>query len=40
MHGKGKDTWPDGSYYEGDYAHGKKNGYGKIVWTKNSFYEG
>lgn len=30
MHGNGKFEWPDGKYYEGNYKHGKKNGYGKL----------
>jgi hypothetical protein len=26
QHGKGKEVWPDGAMYEGDYVMGKKHG--------------
>lgn len=32
----GKEIWSDNSYYEGQYAEGKKNGKGKFVWTDGS----
>lgn len=28
--GKGKHTWPDGSYYEGDWLSDKAHGKGKV----------
>lgn len=28
QHGKGKETWPDGTSFEGDYFEGQKNGSG------------
>jgi hypothetical protein len=39
MHGKGKFTWPDGKFYEGEYKNDKKDGYGKYFWEGKS-YEG
>lgn len=32
--------WPDGSFYEGSYEFGVKNGYGKFMWADRSMYEG
>jgi len=29
MHGYGKETWPNGAKYEGEYVDGKRNGKGK-----------
>lgn len=37
---KGKETWPDGSYYKGGFKAGKKSGFGKFIWADNSYYEG
>jgi hypothetical protein len=28
QHGKGTETWADGSCYQGDYANGRKHGVG------------
>jgi hypothetical protein len=28
MNGKGKLTWPDGRFYEGEYSNDQKNGFG------------
>jgi hypothetical protein len=30
----------DGSYYEGDYVEGRKEGKGKYVWPEGSYYYG
>jgi hypothetical protein len=30
QHGHGKESWPDGATYEGDYIMGKKHGYGEF----------
>ena len=38
--GEGKETWGDGSYYEGYYEMGKKDGVGKYKWKDGSFYHG
>lgn len=40
QHGKGKETWADGSKYEGEYWAGKKQGFGKYIWADSSQYEG
>ena len=40
QHGKGKETWPDGATYEGEYCEGKKNGYGRLIFADGSIYEG
>ena len=37
--GKGKQTWPDGSYLEGKWAEDKLNGYGTCV-RGNTRYDG
>lgn len=37
--GKGRQTWPDGSYLEGKWADDKLNGYGTLV-KGNSRYDG
>ena len=43
MHGKGKYTWKDGRYYEGEYINDKKHGCGVYRWVgmikKNKFIE-
>jgi hypothetical protein len=36
----GKETWPDGSVFEGHFKHGKKNGQGTYVWSYGCRYEG
>ncbi len=33
-HGKGKNTFPNGDVYEGDYVNGKKHGNGIYRWNK------
>lgn len=38
--GKGKETWPDGACYEGDYKNGKKSGRGLFKWSDGSQYDG
>ena len=30
QNGKGRETWPDGAMYEGDYIIGKKHGQGSF----------
>ena len=40
MHGKGKYIMRDGSYYEGQYNYGKKDGLGIFVFTSGKIYEG
>ena len=40
MHGKGKFQWPDGSSYEGDYQHHKKDGHGRFMFASGNYYEG
>ena len=39
-HGKGAETWKDGSKYEGDYLRGLRTGKGVFVWPNGSKYEG
>jgi MORN repeat len=36
----GMETWPDGSFYHGEYSQGRKNGFGKFKWGDGSEYEG
>ena len=38
--GDGKEEWPDGSSYNGQYKEGKKNGKGIFVWFDGSKFEG
>ena len=40
MHGKGKLIWNDGSYYEGSYVNGKKEGEGKFFFVSKNYYDG
>jgi hypothetical protein len=40
MHGKGTFTWTDGSYYKGDYQHGRKHGIGTFHFISHKYYEG
>ena len=40
MNGKGKFTYQDGSFYEGEFVNGKKNGYGIYKWDNDKYYEG
>jgi hypothetical protein len=37
---KGKYTWKDGRYYEGEYFNDKKHGYGIYKWVDGKIYEG
>ena len=37
---QGKETWPDGACYEGEYRAGKKSGKGKFRWADGSEYKG
>ena len=39
-HGKGKGTWPDGTYYDGDWFKNKAHGLGKMFYADGSSYEG
>jgi len=39
-HGKGIQTWNDGSVYEGYWANNKANGRGRLIETDGSVYEG
>ena len=38
--GLGKETWPDGACYEGEYKKGKKYGKGEFNWSDGSHYDG
>lgn len=38
--GKGKESWPNGTIYEGEFYDDKKHGQGKFVWDDGSSYEG
>ena len=40
MHGKGEETWADGSQYLGDYCSGSKEGAGTYLWTDGSRFYG
>ena len=40
MSGFGKYTYSDGSYYEGEFSDGKKDGPGKYIWDKDRYFEG
>lgn len=40
MHGKGRLTYEDGHYFEGDWVKGKRHGRGVYVNLDNSKYEG
>lgn len=39
-HGKGKETWKDGSEYEGQLQNGIKHGYGRYKLANGDMYEG
>jgi len=39
-HGKGKFSWPDGSYYEGEMHENLIEGSGKYVWSDGRTYNG
>jgi hypothetical protein len=38
--GPGREVWPDGAYYEGEFSMGDKNGHGTFFWVDGSRYEG
>jgi hypothetical protein len=40
QHGHGKEKWPDGSSYEGQYDAGLKNGTGFFQWDDGNTYYG
>jgi hypothetical protein len=40
QHGHGRETWPDGSSYDGYYEQGKKHGQGTYVFSNGSVYNG
>lgn len=40
MHERGVFEWKDGSRYEGEYQHDKKEGYGVFEWPNKKKYEG
>ena len=40
MHGKGHLTWPNGSYYHGEYYKGLKSGDGVFCWNTYKYYTG
>ena len=40
MNGKGKYTWPDGGFYEGDYINNVKEGNGRFKWANGKIYIG
>jgi hypothetical protein len=40
QHGMGKESWTDGSVYEGEYLAGKKHGRGLYSWNDGSKYNG
>ena len=39
-HGKGKQTWPNGSFYEGYWHNGEIYGIGKYVYSNQDVYDG
>ena len=39
-HGLGRQVWPDGNYYEGQFIHGRIEGVGRLVNTNLEIYEG
>lgn len=40
MHGQGKLVWQDGSTYQGNYSHGRKEGFGKFEFPSKNYYQG
>ena len=40
QHGKGHETWADGSEYFGEYNNGKKEGCGIYIWKDGSKFTG
>jgi hypothetical protein len=39
-YGKGKLTYANGSYYEGEFVNGKKHGKGVTYFTSDTFHKG
>ena len=39
-HGKGRQTFPDDTYYEGEFAKGFEHGQGKRKYLDGTIYEG
>mmetsp|Transcript_19622 Transcript_19622/g.14338 ORF Transcript_19622/g.14338 Transcript_19622/m.14338 type:complete len:85 (+) Transcript_19622:293-547(+) len=39
-HGLGKCIWPDGSFYEGEWKEGKKDGFGVLSRKSGYYYKG
>ena len=39
-HLSGRYTWPNGSYFEGDFVDNDIHGYGTYVWTDGCVYRG
>lgn len=39
-HGQGTFRWDDGAVYEGNWSHGKRDGYGKMTTASGDVYEG
>lgn len=39
-HGFGRQEWPDGAYYEGNWENDKTNGNGKFCHANGDIYEG
>ena len=39
-HGKGTETYKDGSNYVGDFVKGKKEGFGTFTWSDGRVYTG
>lgn len=40
QHGFGKEVWPDGAVYEGEFSYGKKHGKGKFIFPDKAEYNG
>ena len=39
-HGKGRQTYNNGAYYNGEFENGAKHGYGVYMWPDKSGYKG
>ena len=39
-HGQGTETWPDGTYYSGEYVNGVAHGLGTIFFSNGDMYQG
>jgi hypothetical protein len=40
QHGYGRETYPDGKYYQGEFDFGVKNGFGEIIFVNGDKYSG